>query len=146
MVRKAKETKRARRSDHDINTAVEKVINREMSIREAAEEVGMTKSTLARAVMKKRKADKEGETILTYQMLMEYILTASKVHQGMTKTAVRRFAYEYAKHLEQKHPSTWDNIEKAGGRSHKYFNLVICFSVNNCSAIRSPKLRLAKIL
>ena len=67
MVCKAKETKRARRSDHDINVAVEKVINREMSIREAAEEVGMTKSTLARAVMKKRKADKEGETILTYQ-------------------------------------------------------------------------------
>ena len=35
MVRTAKETKRARRSDHDINIAVEKVINREMSIREA---------------------------------------------------------------------------------------------------------------
>ena len=161
MVRKAKETKRARRSDHDINIAVEKVINREMSIREAAEEVGMTKSTLARAVMKKRKADKEGETILTYQpkhnhqqvfkdelekMLMEYILTASKVHQGMTNTAVRRFAYEYAKHLELKYPSTWDKNEMAGGWSHKYFNVVICFSVNNCSAIRSSKLRLAKIL
>ena len=90
-------------------------------------------------------------------MLMEYSLTASKLNQDMTKTAVKRFAYEYAKHLELKYLSTWDKNEMAGGWSHKYFNLVICFSINNCSAIRSPKmtvheigkklkLRLAKIL
>lgn len=129
MVRNKKTCTRVKKSDADIASAVEKVITKEMTIREAADNIGMNKSTLARAVSKKRVADKEGREVETFQpnhghnlvfstqqeaMLLEYILHASKLHQGMTKKSVQKFAHEYAKHLEIKYPSSWDTNEMAG--------------------------------
>jgi len=46
--------------------------------------------------------------------LKEYIITASKMHQGKTKKMVREFAYDYAKTLNSKRPVPWDKTEMAG--------------------------------
>lgn len=129
MVRNRKPTRRNAVSDAVIRNAVDSVMNKEMSLRQASEMNGISKSRLARAVIKSKNAAKDGLSISTFQpqhhhrmvfntnqedMLMSYILEASKIHQGMTKKSVRRFAYEYAKHLKLSYPDSWDPNETAG--------------------------------
>ena len=129
MVRNRAPTKRNRPDDTNIHDAVQSVINKTLTLRMAAESVGMTKSTLARAVDKARKAQECGDTVATFQprhgqprifndreesLLVDYVIKASKLHSGLTKKMVREFAHEYACHLNRKQPENWKRDNMAG--------------------------------
>lgn len=127
MVRNRKPTGRVRHSDEEILHAVRKVVNKELTIREAADSINISKSTLARAVLKYKQSPES--TTLTFQpnhghqivftpkeesLLTEYILDASKFHCGLSKKMVREFAFEYATKCDITCPSTWKENCMAG--------------------------------
>lgn len=131
MVRNPKTTQRVSHSDEHIRAAVQAVIDRKLSLRAVAEEYQITKSTLSRYVAKAKNATDHGEVAanVTYQprfnhakvfdepqetSLTEYLLTASKMHAGLTKRMLREFAYEYAKLNRITYPTTWDTNKIAG--------------------------------
>lgn len=127
MVRNRKPSSRVRHSDEEILQAVTKVINKELTIREAADSINISKSTLARAVIKYKQSPEA--TTVTFQpnhghqvvftpkeetMLKNYILDASKFHCGLTKKMVQEFAFDYAKKIDRKFPPTWEENRMAG--------------------------------
>lgn len=129
MVRNRKQTDRKRLSDDDMREAVSLVINKTETLSAVATKFGLAKSTLFRAVHKEQDANKRGTSVATFkpnhghhrvftdkeeQDLVDYILEASKIHQGMTKKMVREFAYQWASSLNKKHPPTWSTNTMAG--------------------------------
>lgn len=130
MVRNRKPSSRVRTSEEETLRAVQAVIDKKMSLRTAADNYEMKKTTLARAVIKQRRNVAAGDgTLITFQpnyshqiiftkdeerMLEEYILNASKRHYGMTKLMVRQFAYEYTDHLCKTFPAAWTQAKMAG--------------------------------
>lgn len=129
MVRNKKPTARVRHNDEEILRAVVKVVNQQMTIREAADNISMSKSTLARAVTKYRQSLKDTNIKITFQpnhghqlvftteeelLLAQYIIDASKFHCGLTKNMVREFAFDYVKKLDRNYPSNWDKAGMAG--------------------------------
>lgn len=126
MVRNRKTSAKGKIADSVFELAIKEVIDGKLSLRAASESYVIPKSTLARAVTKRRKA---GEASVTYQprwdnrrvfstehevMLESYLVEGAKHHAGLTKVMMRQFAYEYAKKLNLKYPSLWDKNEKAG--------------------------------
>lgn len=84
--------------------------------------------TLARASRKWKNADEQQKENISFQpndghhkvftsaeenSLVEYIITASKLHQGLSKNMCE-FAYEYAKALNRKYPASWERNQTAG--------------------------------
>ena len=131
MVRNRKPIQRISHSDEHIRAAVEAVIDKKLSLRTAAEDYQLSKSTLSRYVMKAKCAIQNGEAAatVTYQprndhakifhdsqekSLVEYLLTASKMHAGLTRKMLMGFAYEYAKINRLTYPATWDTNKQAG--------------------------------
>lgn len=132
MVRNRKPCTKARIEDSVFELAITNVIAGTLTLRAAAESYGIPKSTLARAITKKRDAQKSTgnvEVEITYQprwnnrrvftideeaKLEDYLIEASQHHAGLTKKLVREFAYEYAKKLGRTYPSTWDQNQSAG--------------------------------
>ncbi|XP_067939990.1 uncharacterized protein [Watersipora subatra] len=126
MVRKRKTSAKGKIADSVFELAIKEVIDGKLSLRAASESYVIPKSTLARAVTKRRKA---GDASVTYQprwdnrrvfstehevMLESYLVEGAKHHACLTKVMMRQFAYEYAKKLNLKYPILWDKNEKAG--------------------------------
>lgn len=110
-----------------IHQAVTMVSEEGKSIREVAKAMNLSKSSLARHVKKFNSAsDKESvvfQSNLTCGMvfsaeeelkLRNYLLTASKMHYGLTTVQVRNLAYEFAAALDKKYPNSWDVNKTAG--------------------------------
>lgn len=146
-VRNPKPTQRVSHSDEQIRAAVQAVIDRKLSLRTVAEDYGITKSTLSRYVMKAKGAIVQGEAtaLVIHQpkfnhakvfddeqerSLSEYLLTASKMHAGMTRKMLMEFAYEYAKINRPTYPTTWDTNKQAGLSPHPVllYNFAPCFN------------------
>lgn len=107
--------------------AVNMVCEERKSIREVAKAMNLSKSALARHLKKINGAsDKESvvfQSNLTCGMvfseeeeakLRHYLLTASKMHYGLTTVQVRNLAYEFAAALDKKYPNSWDLNKIAG--------------------------------
>ena len=129
MVRNRLPTTRKRGTDEDFAHGI-KLVAKGVPLREAAEHVGITKSTLTCAVVKSKKALTDGKPPLaTFQprhgyntvftggeeaQLEQYIIQASKIHAGLTKKMVREFAFEYAVELKKKCPPSWHKNKITG--------------------------------
>lgn len=103
------------------------VINRDQSLCQAAQHFGIPKTTLLRYVVKMRKAGKEVDVkfcpnygvrqIFTEReesLLVEYLMTASKLHHGLSTKAARVLAYDYATANKKEIPSNWIINQVAG--------------------------------
>lgn len=47
-------------------------------------------------------------------MLVDYIITAPKMHYGLTKSQVRELAFQFAQVNERKIPEAWKTNKRAG--------------------------------
>lgn len=114
-------------SPGSIEAAAEKVLTDTMSIREAAAAYGVSKSTLSRHLCS-HKAKKEN-TPFSYvskiqsrkifnekeeNLLVNYLLQASKYHYGLTVNEVCKLAYQFATANKNLLPLNWKQEEKAG--------------------------------
>jgi hypothetical protein len=111
------------------------VINRDQSLYQAAQHFGIPKTTLLRYVMKIRKEGTEENVrfcpnycirqIFTEQeesLLVEYILTASKLHHGLSSKAARVLAFDYAMANKKQIPSNWILNEQTVSVDAKHLN------------------------
>lgn len=131
MVRTRKPTQRVSHSDEHIRAAVHTVLDGKLPLRTVADDYGITKSTLSRYVLKTKEATKQGESaaMVSYQprfnhakvfddqqesALTTYLLTASKMHSGLTRKMLMEFAYDYARLNNLTYPMNWDTNKKAG--------------------------------
>lgn len=118
--------KRVRKSDEEIQDAVEAVINQNLSIRSVAKNTGISKSLLADLV-KKHKNSPEGNfqyirnignrktfTEDQEKLLVSYLRTTSKMCHGLTTTQTRNLAYQFAVANKVDTPAEWNKNNKAG--------------------------------
>lgn len=118
--------KRLRKSDEEIQDAVEAVVNQNLSIRSVAKSTGISKSLLADLV-KKHKNCPEGnfkyirnignrKTLTKDQeeLLVSYLRTTSKMCHGLTTTQTRELAYQFAVANKIVTPPEWNKNNKAG--------------------------------
>lgn len=118
--------KRVRKSDEEIQDAVDAVINQNHSIRSVAKNTGISKSLLADLV-KKHKNSPDGNfryirnignrktfTEDQEKMLVSYLRTTSKMCHGLTTTQTRNLAYQFAVANKVDTPAEWNKNNKAG--------------------------------
>lgn len=111
-----------------MEAAVLKVING-WSIRSAAKDSGICHQTLKRYVEKYRNTLPENRASLSYtpkydvkkvfcaeleNQLKEYLIKACKLHHGLTRIDVRKFAYQLAVKNELDFPDSWRTNNMAG--------------------------------
>lgn len=107
--------------------AVRMVCEERKSLREVAKIKNLSKSALARHV-KKAVASSDRDNLIFQTnlicgmvfsneeegMLRDYLLTASRMHYGLTAFQARTLAFEYAVALKKKCPLTWEKNKVAG--------------------------------
>uniref|UniRef100_A0A2A4JR59 HTH psq-type domain-containing protein n=1 Tax=Heliothis virescens TaxID=7102 RepID=A0A2A4JR59_HELVI len=115
----------------NMKLALESVLNKELSIRKAAEQYGVKAGTLQHRIEKKKKenelpnikvrifenkfTNKQVFTADEEKELEKYIKKSSAIQYGLTLKAVRKLAYEYACALPNcKYPEKWDEDKLAG--------------------------------
>lgn len=119
--------KRAPVNIPQLTSAARLCLTGEVSIREAAQRYNVSKTTLIRHINSFKKSG-EAEfsyhaqnntqqvfTIKEENALKEYLLTAARLHYGLTKREVRSFAFQYAAANNKKFPDSWV-AEKAAGK------------------------------
>lgn len=124
---KRKHPEKKRLSDSYILEAVKMVSEEGKSVREVAKAMDISKSALSRHVKKYTEtADKDSTKFqpnLTCGMifsceeevkLRDYLLTASKMHYGLTTVQVRKLAYQYAIAVNKNCPKSWEENNTAG--------------------------------
>lgn len=100
-------------------------IERGTSIRKSATKYGIDRTTLLRYNNDKQKVKKIEDkgsqykasqifTLHEEKLLVNYILTCSKMNYGLTRKAVMKFAYEYAHANSKKIPESWSTNNSAG--------------------------------
>lgn len=117
-----------------VEYAAKRVLDEELSIREAAIGYKVSKTTLTRHLAKYKKQGNEGEfkynvkyntmQIFTTEeelCLEQYLITAAHLHYGLTKKDVRYLAYQYAFLNKKKMPDSWNNNKIAGKGWLRYF-------------------------
>lgn len=120
-----------------MRNAIKHVFNRTMSVRRAAFEFNIPKSTLHDRIAKmKKKGQKEiasdsgndsdsGEELSKYATrqvftpreeveLEEYMKVSSKMFYGLTYRCARTLAFEYASKINKNYPQTWNEKKMAG--------------------------------
>lgn len=134
MPRSKKGVKRTPVNQQNITCAVNRVLSKDLSIREASRTYNVSKTTLIRHLSKYRKIEDSAE--FRYQAnnktkqvfsaqeensLKDYLITAARLHYGLTKMEVRCLAYQFAIANEKKCPPTWKEHKKAGKEWLRYF-------------------------
>ncbi|KAI4463934.1 helix-turn-helix psq domain [Holotrichia oblita] len=123
-----KKTDRVNIDEVAIHCAVEDVVNGILSIRKAAEKYNLKPATLQHRIEKRKLTGKtlnsavysskfSSQQVFTKEqekLLSEYIITCSKMHYSLTLRHLQSLAYEYAKKLNCKYPSSWDTAKVAG--------------------------------
>lgn len=110
----------------DLRRAVEKVLNNQKSLREAASLHNVTKSRLGLYVKKAKEVGLENVSfnpnfksrqVFTDEMekaLEKYLLRCQKMFYGVTPKKARQLAYQYAEHNSLKYPESWKEKHQAG--------------------------------
>lgn len=108
--------------------AASSVVSKEKSLNEAALEFGIPKTTLFRYVAKLKYTNNDASKVRfcpnyavnrvlndeDESMLADYLLTASKLHYGLTPKASRELAFEFAQTNNKPVPSSWVLNQTAG--------------------------------
>ncbi|KAJ8937927.1 hypothetical protein NQ318_005534 [Aromia moschata] len=102
--------KRVRKTDEEIQDAVEAVINQNLSIRSVAKDTGISKSLLADLVKKTQKTLQKTRE----ELLVSYLRTTSKMCHGLTTMQTRELAYQFAVANKIVTPPEWNKNNKAG--------------------------------
>jgi hypothetical protein len=110
-----------------MESAANDVVNSVKSLNEAALEYHVPKTTLFRYVAKLRKSSDPASVIfcpryksrrifsdIEESMLVDYLLTASKLHHGLTGKASRELAFEFAQVNKKDMPRNWTLNMTAG--------------------------------
>lgn len=128
MVRNRKE-KIATFNQENMKRAVLNVVINGVSIRKAAQNEGIVPMTLKRYVDKYKNASEVDRVNYRFtpnyevnqvfskeleEQLREYLLTACRMHHGLTRKNVMSLAYELAKNNSLKYPGNWDKNQEAG--------------------------------
>ncbi|KAG5879625.1 hypothetical protein JTB14_025601 [Gonioctena quinquepunctata] len=112
--------KRIRKSDEEIQDAVEAVINQNLPIRSVAKNTGISKSLLAKLVKKHRNSpdgnfryirnigNRKTFTEGREKLLVSYLRTTSKMCHGLTTTQTRNLAYQFAVANKVDTPAEWN--------------------------------------
>ncbi|XP_031335996.1 uncharacterized protein LOC116165574 [Photinus pyralis] len=112
--------------ENSMKNAVIAVLRENVSIRKSAERYQIKKSRLCNYVQQARQIGIENmsfgpnfkkKLVFTSEMekrLSEYLIKCSKMFYGLTPTAVKRLAYEYAKKNSLKFPDKWEKDQQAG--------------------------------
>ena len=107
--------------------AVKMIVDDNKSIRKVSEATKISKSALSRHVQKYKNAENKDGVIFQKNitcgmiftkehetMLSDYLITASKMHYGLTRVQVCSLAYLYAKALNLKYPESWNKNKSTG--------------------------------
>jgi len=122
MVRQYKRKKESGFTEDDMEKAIAAVSGKEMSLRKAAEVYGV-KHTALFYRLKKQPREQVFSSKHTFRqvfnqsqelMLVNYILTCSKLQYGLSYKNLRVLAFDYAKALTIKYPPSWDAKQMAG--------------------------------
>jgi hypothetical protein len=106
-----------------IQEAVRAVQERRLSLRFAASSYGMIHTAMHNRFLKKISNGVECNWRLTIRqifnenqelMLVDYVIKCSKLNYGMAYNQIRQLAYEYARRLHCKFPSSWIDNKIAG--------------------------------
>lgn len=128
MVRKrTRKTTVGSTSSSDMLAAAKVVVNRDMSLCEAAKQYGIAKSTLFGYVRKLKNSN--DETNIRFQpnytcrqvfsevedtLLCDYLVTASRLHHGLSMKDARTLAFEFASENNKGIPANWVVEQTAG--------------------------------
>lgn len=117
----------------DIEAAANKVISKNISVRQAALAYNVPRTTLLRHltsfnasnadvfVYKANNAVKKVFEVAEELLLVEYLKTAAALHYGLTVREVRKLAFQFAKANMKTYPPTWDANQEAGNQWFRYF-------------------------
>ncbi len=128
MVRsRTRKTDIGKTSSEDMLAASKAVINRDMSLSEAAKQYEIAKSTLHGYVTRLRNTG--DESVVRFapnyscrqvfsqheeSLLVDYLITASKLHHGLSMIDTRSLAFEFAQANNITVPGNWILEQKAG--------------------------------
>ena len=126
MPRSKSGVKRQPVNQDNITCGVEKVLSKELSIREASRRFKISKTTLIRHINKFKKlgggeifkyeANNNTKQVFTTEEelnLKDYLVIAARLHYGLTKIEVRCLAYEFAVANEKAFPTSWEVQKRA---------------------------------
>ena len=127
MVRTYKLKLTPRTSAEVMKTAVQMVLCEGLSVRQTAIDLEIPRATLTRYVkearlkgvgemtsFQKSKAHQQVFSPDQEQLLVSYLLDASRHHHGLTKRHVRQLAFQYATANHCSHPTSWAENNMAG--------------------------------
>ncbi|XP_039759705.1 uncharacterized protein LOC120633562 [Pararge aegeria] len=131
MVRKYKKkgTRTQEVDEESMKLATDDVIQGRLSYRKAALKYNIKTSTLESRVKKFKDGSNTDRPPRTFHSkftslqvfsleeetrLNDYIINCCKMHYGLTTVQIRKLAYEYAKALNLKYPTKWDENQMAG--------------------------------
>ena len=121
-----RKTERGRANHETIMTAVRKVVETGRPCRSVADEHDIPHCTLRRYCIRYRSSGgnrgmRTGYFNVQYvfaideeHLLVEYVQRAAALYYGLGTMEMRRLAYDYAKKLEKKMPTSWVSNKKAG--------------------------------
>lgn len=121
-----KKTCREQPAIDNIKEAVKEVIEKKQSLRATAEKWNISKTSLSRYVSQidklpgadfKYTSKHTSNQIFTTdeeQMLVDYILTSSQMHYGLSKVNTRSLSFEYAVANGKKISKKWEETKLAG--------------------------------
>lgn len=126
MVRNRKTAIPSRTTAEVMRRAVKSVLEDGISARQVSKNLNIPRTTLTRYLdlarskgiensdYRKTNATREVFTEEQEDMLLQYLLTASKHHHGLTPKQARVLAWEFSRTNRRVYPKTWDENEFAG--------------------------------
>lgn len=116
---------------NSVEAAAHLVINEQWSVRQAAHEFGISKSTLARHLQHHKSSERaefhyvaknDVRRVFSDQdeeQLKSYLVHASQMHYGLSRKNFRALAFDFAQVNNKPHPEKWD-IEGMAGKNWYY--------------------------
>ena len=121
-------TDRVRNNEQQIKIALNEIIEKGRSIREVANEINISKSSLARYVTEAKRLPevslfsfkpntnvRQVFSMAQETALSDYLKTCSKMNYGLTTVETKKFVYQYSAALKLKVPDQW-HVNKEAGR------------------------------
>lgn len=146
MPRSKNNKQRIKPIKQNVESAAEKVLRNELSLREAAREYQISRSTLCRHLKKHDRdsnlpfvysasnAVKQVFTNVQEASLVAYLMQAANMHYGLSTVEVRKLAYNYANINNIDHPASWNEAKMAGVDWLKSFK-----KRNSAISLRKPQ-------
>lgn len=111
---------------NSVQAAAHLVLNEEWSVRQAAQECGISKSTLARHLQHHKSSEREEFQYVVKndvrrvfsdqdeEQLKTYLVHASQMHYGLSRNFFRVLALDFAQVNNKPHPEKWNSEGMAG--------------------------------